>query len=157
MPIVHLSGTASPTKYTKRVRASMYIAIAVELRALARRRGQSPAFNYVRLFLCGRAFELSLKAFLLLNGWTATDVKRLRHSLSKCLGAAIKQGLMVRAPSARAFSELQAFDQLYKDKRFEYFSTFELIVPSVTSTYSRLWRYASRVQQEVMRAFLASA
>jgi hypothetical protein len=107
--------------------------------------------------LRGRAFELSLKAFLLLNDWTAADVKRLGHSLSKCLDAVITRGLVVRAPSAQASSELQAFDQLYKDKRFEYFSTFELLVPSVTSTYSRLWRYASRVQQEVMRAFLASA
>jgi hypothetical protein len=156
MPAVRLSATMSPTNYTKRVRAVMFLAIAVELCALARRGRRSQASKYVRLFLRGRAFELSLKALLLLSGWSAADVKRLGHSLRKCHDAAIKLGVKVRPPSALASNELDAFDQLYSGKRFEYFSTFELIVPSVTGTYSRFWRYAGRVQQEVMHAFLAS-
>jgi hypothetical protein len=156
MPIVRLSGTGFPTAYTKRRRAIFYLATAIELRRLAYRRGRTPAFGYVRLFLRGRWLELSLKAFLLLRGWTGAQVKsQLRHNLQRCLDAAVREGLNIQPPTPEAVEQLAAFDRHYRDKRFEYFSTFELLAPVTARSYRALWQLADRAHQEVLKQFLA--
>jgi hypothetical protein len=70
MAIIPLVGTTRPSAHLIRHRACMYLAMAMELRRLALRRGRTPAYPFVRLFLRGRGLELSLKAFLLEKGCT---------------------------------------------------------------------------------------
>jgi hypothetical protein len=155
---ISLQGHGKPTSHAKRQRAAMYLAIAIELRRLAKAKGRTPAWPYVRLFLRGRSLEVGLKAFLLLHNWTEIDVKqKLSHRLERSLTEARKAGLCVRLPSPIAERELKAFSSFYWDKRFEYFTLLELFVPSAATKCTALWRYATSVHIAILKAFLPAA
>lgn len=154
---ISLSGTAHPTAYTKRQRATMFLAIAMEFRGLARHRGRTPAYPHVRLFLRGRTLELSLKAYLLLSGASTKDLKNVGHCLQRALTSATKAGLAVPVITPKAQQQMESFDRFYRAKRFEYYSSIDLLLPSATDSYRAFWRFADLVHQAVLRSFLAAA
>lgn len=98
-----------------------------------------------------------MKAFLLLNGATTNDLKKVGHSLRRAIQAAEQAGLVSVRPSAKAKTQLDTFDRLYRDKRFEYFSSLDLFLPATTHELRAFWRYSDLVYQAVLRDFLPAA
>lgn len=84
----------------------------------------SPEFSPVRYYLCCRALELSLKAFLLTKGQTAKELKdKLGHDLEKLWVEANSRGLgqIVGGLSPQFEADLKDANHYYKGKAFEYF------------------------------------
>jgi len=94
-------------------------------------------------FLLGRSVELSLKAFLLGSGMTATDMKsrKFGHNLAALLVAALGRGIEAEVklePVEVGVIKLLSYD--YMEKRFEYRDTggtYHLPLIDVTEKVTR--------------------
>ena len=86
-------------------------------------------FSPVPYYLCCRAIELSLKAFLLASGDTKEELKlELGHDLEAAFQRAESQGIrnLVQL-SEDAGSLLRTATEYYKTKGFEYFSVVDAV------------------------------
>lgn len=90
--------------------------------------GHSPGYEVTAPtpvnYLMGHAIELGLKAYLLHTGKSLVNIRRIGHRLCLAYSRARKVGLdEYFPPDAIDVDVLDALDQLYSDKQFEYIET----------------------------------
>lgn len=88
--------------------------------AAYRSHSNSARFSPARLFLIGRAIELSAKAFHFHHGKSPQQVQGLNHSLCRACDKEVlaKYGISL---NSNENDELKKADEYYKNKGFEYY------------------------------------
>jgi HEPN domain-containing protein len=89
---------------------------------------RGPGYNPVPYFLCCRAIELALKAFLRLKGEKLDRLKRrIGHHLLRALARARRHSLdQVYSVTPAQVGELAKAHRYYNEKSFEYFDVYGL-------------------------------
>lgn len=84
-------------------------------------------------FLVGRAIELALKSYLLLEGRTEKDLRRISHDLHAALDEALRAGLGEFAPpSVEADQAIRWISSYYASKDLEYPTTGAKSYPEIS-------------------------
>lgn len=113
---------------------------------------QSPEqrFSPVRYYLICHSIELALKAFLFTAGYKKNDRKNLNHNLLKILAEAEGNGLGNYFEISHAEKEsIEKANELYQEKKFEYFESLETIYDPHNFELDVLEAFAQRLVESI--------
>src|SRR3989442_11377249 len=83
-----------------------------------------PKVSFVSYYLYGHGLELTLKAFLVSQGSTLRDLKRVGHDLKRALRAARKHASFAGiALTDRDATIIRRLNEYYREKEFEHLVT----------------------------------
>ncbi len=90
-----------------------------------------PKVSFVSYYLYGHGLELTLKAFLVSQGCTLRDLKRVGHDLKRALRAARKHASFAGiALTDRDTNIMSWLNEYYREKEFEYLVTGAKSLPT---------------------------